>query len=457
MLAQSSQLCYAYAKTLCQRKDFSMNSERSRDLFERAREVIPGGVNSPVRAFQAVGGQPRFIARGEGAYLSDVDGNRYLDYVLSWGPLIHGHAHPQVIAAITRTAALGTSYGAPTELEVRLAEMVIEAMPAVEMVRFVNSGTEATMSALRLARAYTRRNKIIKFAGGYHGHADFLLVAAGSGALTLGIPDSPGVPQATTADTLIAPYNSLHAVEELFNKFPDSIAAVIVEPVAGNMGCVPPQPGYLHGLRDLTARFGALLIFDEVMTGFRVAYGGAQERYGMRPDLTCLGKIVGGGLPAAAYGGRREIMCLVAPAGPVYQAGTLSGNPLAMAAGIAQLELLQQPGVYEQLEARSARLAEGIGEAARAVGVAITQTRVGSMFCTFFTDQPVIDYTTAKTASTERYARFFQSMLDQGIYLAPSQFEAGFLSLAHHEPEIERTIEAASVAFAQVTRAARAG
>lgn len=427
-----------------------MNTERSRDLFERARELIPGGVNSPVRAFKAVGGQPRFIAQGTGAYLIDVDGNRYIDYVLSWGPLIHGHAHPHVIEAIARTAALGTSYGAPTELEVRLAQMVIDAMPAVEMVRFVNSGTEATMSALRLARAYTRRNKIIKFAGGYHGHADFLLVAAGSGALTLGIPDSPGVPQATTADTLIAPYNSLPAVEELFTQFPDSIAAVIVEPVAGNMGCVPPQPGYPQGLRELTSRFGALLIFDEVMTGFRVAYGGAQALYNVTPDLTCLGKIIGGGLPAAAYGGRRDIMSLIAPSGPVYQAGTLSGNPLAMAAGIAQLELLQQPGVYETLEARSARLADGLAEAARAAGVPIQQTRVGSMFCAFFSDQPVIDYTSAKTASTERYARFFQAMLDQGIYLAPSQFEAGFLSLAHQEQELERTIEAARSAFSQV-------
>ena len=430
-----------------------MNTERSRDLFDRAREIIPGGVNSPVRAFQAVGGQPHFIARGEGAYLIDVDGNRYIDYVLSWGPLIHGHAHPHVIEAITKTAAQGTSYGAPTELEVRLAQMVIDAMPALEMVRFVNSGTEATMSALRLARAYTRRNKIIKFAGGYHGHADFLLVAAGSGALTLGIPDSPGVPQATTADTLIVPYNSLPAVEELFTQFADSIAAVIVEPVAGNMGCVPPQPGYLQGLRDLTTRFGALLIFDEVMTGFRVAYGGAQTLYNVTPDLTCLGKIIGGGLPAAAYGGRRDMMSLIAPSGPVYQAGTLSGNPLAMAAGIAQLELLQQPGVYETLEARSARLAEGLGEAASAACVPIQQTRVGSMFCTFFSDQPIIDYTTAKTASTDRYARFFQAMLDQSIYLAPSQFEAAFLSLAHQQEEIEQTIAAARSAFAQVAEA----
>ncbi len=433
-----------------------MNTQRSDALFAHARELIPGGVNSPVRAFKAVGGQPRFIERGEGAYLYDVDGNRYIDYVLSWGPLIHGHAHPHVIEAIARAAARGTSYGAPTELEVRLAEMVIEALPAVEMVRFVNSGTEATMSALRLARAYTGRDKIIKFAGGYHGHADFLLVAAGSGALTLGIPDSPGVPQATTADTLIAPYNNLSAVQALFEEFPDGVAAVIVEPVAGNMGCVPPEPGYLQGLRDLTTRFGALLIFDEVMTGFRVAYGGAQQLYGIKPDLTCLGKIIGGGLPAAAYGGRREIMSLIAPAGPVYQAGTLSGNPLAMAAGIAQLELLQQSGVYERLEARSAQLAEGLKEAATAAGIAITQTRVGSMFCLFFTDQPVTDYASAKTASTERYARFFQAMLEQGIYLAPSQFEAGFLSLAHQAQEIEKTIEAARVAFAQLA-ANRAG
>jgi glutamate-1-semialdehyde 2,1-aminomutase len=427
-----------------------MQTRRSDELFERARHLIPGGVNSPVRAFQAVGGQPRFIARGAGAYLVDVDGNRYIDYVLSWGPLIHGHAHPSVIEAITRTAAQGTSYGAPTELEVRLAQMVIEAMPAVEMVRFVNSGTEATMSALRLARAYTRRSKIIKFAGGYHGHADFLLVAAGSGAATLGIPNSPGVPSAAAADTLIAPYNDLAAVEALLAQFPDSIAAIIVEPVAGNMGCVPPLPGYLQGLRDLTTRYGALLIFDEVMTGFRVAYGGAQALYGIAPDLTCLGKIIGGGLPAAAYGGRREMMRLIAPAGPVYQAGTLSGNPLAMAAGIAQLELLQQPGAYEMLEANSARLAAGIGEAARAAGIPITQTRVGSMFCTFFTDQPVVDYSSAKTADTGRFARFFQAMLARGIYLAPSQFEAAFLSLAHGAEEIEQTIAAARAAFTQV-------
>ena len=482
-MAQHQQICYAYLQDLLSgnaapgsrrfhpgacvpsprqsshpsgKMPSTMNTQRSEALFARARELIPGGVNSPVRAFKAVGGQPRFIERGEGAYLYDVDGNRYIDYVLSWGPLIHGHAHPYVIEAIARTAALGTSYGAPTGLEVRLAEMVIEAMPAVEMVRFVNSGTEATMSALRLARAYTGRSKIIKFAGGYHGHADFLLVAAGSGALTLGIPDSPGVPQATTADTLIAPYNSVSAVEILFEEFPQSIAAVIVEPVAGNMGCVPPLPGYLQGLRDLTARFGALLLFDEVMTGFRVAYGGAQQLYGVAPDLTCLGKIIGGGLPAAAYGGKREIMSLIAPMGPVYQAGTLSGNPLAMAAGIAQLELLRQPGVYEQLEAGSAQLTAGLGAAAAAAGVSITQTQAGSMFCVFFTDEPVTDYATAKTANIKHFAQFFQAMLAQGIYLAPSQFEAGFLSLAHQAQEIEQTIEAASVAFAQLA-AAHAG
>src|SRR5579884_4098630 len=367
-----------------------MDTQRSEALFAQARELMPGGVSSPVRAFKAVGGTPRFIARGEGAHLWDVDDNRYIDYVLSWGPLILGHAYPPVVRAIQEAAARGSSFGAPTEAEVRLAQLITQAMPAVEMVRFVNSGTEATMSALRLARAYTKREKIVKFAGGYHGHADMLLVAAGSGALTLGTPDSPGVPPQATAQTLVAPYNDAGAVRGMFEHFPGEIAAVIVEPVAGNMGCVPPEPGFLEGLRDVTREHGAVLIFDEVMTGFRVARGGAQQRYGITPDMTCLGKIVGGGLPAAAYGGRRDIMSLVSPAGPVYQAGTLSGNPLAMAAGIAQLEALREPGVYERLDALTRRLTEGMADAARAAGVPLYTTRVGSMFTGFFTERPVV-------------------------------------------------------------------
>jgi glutamate-1-semialdehyde 2,1-aminomutase len=430
-----------------------MNRSQSEAAFARARQVIPGGVNSPVRAFGAVGGQPVFIERGEGAYLFDVDGNRYIDYVGSWGPLILGHADPRVVEAVTRAAQRGTSYGAPTEEETRLAELVIEAFPSIELVRFVNSGTEATMSALRVARAYTGRRKIIKFAGGYHGHADLLLVAAGSGALTLGAPDSPGVPEAVTAETLVAPYNDLASVQTVFERFPDEVAAVIVEPVAGNMGCVPPVAGFLHGLRDLTTRYGAVLIFDEVMTGFRVAYGGAQALYGVTPDMTCLGKIVGGGLPAAAYGGKREILALVSPSGPVYQAGTLSGNPLAMAAGIAQLQALLEAGVYERLEALARALAEGIGEAARAAEVPVYQTRVGSMFTTFFTSRTVVDEVSAKTADTAAFARYFTTLLDQGVYIAPSQFEAGFLSIAHSEDDIARTVAAAEVAM----RAARAG
>jgi glutamate-1-semialdehyde 2,1-aminomutase len=419
-------------------------------MFARARQVIPGGVNSPVRAFRAVGGQPVFIQRGAGAYLYDVDGNQYIDYVGSWGPLIFGHAHPRVVEAITAAAQRGASYGAPTEAETRLAELVIEAVPSIELVRFVNSGTEATMSALRVARAYTGREKIIKFAGGYHGHADMLLVAAGSGALTLGAPDSPGVPAGATAQTLVVAYNDLAATRAAFERYPDEIAAIIVEPVAGNMGCVPPAPGFLQGLRDLTAQYGAVLIFDEVMTGFRVAHGGAQALYSIQPDMTCLGKIVGGGLPAAAYGGRREIMSLVSPSGPVYQAGTLSGNPLAMAAGTAQLEMLKQPGVYERLDALTTALAEGIGAAAREAGVAVYQTRVGSMFTTFFTAEPVVDEATAKRADTKAFAAFFGALLDQGVYIAPSQFEAGFVSLAHSDDDIARTLAAAQVAMRQV-------
>ena len=427
-----------------------MDRSRSAEMFARARQVIPGGVNSPVRAFRAVGGQPVFIQRGAGAYLYDVDGNQYIDYVGSWGPLIFGHAHPRVVEAITAAAQRGASYGAPTGAETRLAELVIEAVPSIELVRFVNSGTEATMSALRVARAYTGREKIIKFAGGYHGHADMLLVAAGSGALTLGAPDSPGVPAGATAQTLVVAYNDLAATRAAFERYPDEIAAIIVEPVAGNMGCVPPAPGFLQGLRDLTAQYGAVLIFDEVMTGFRVAHGGAQALYSIQPDMTCLGKIVGGGLPAAAYGGRREIMSLVSPSGPVYQAGTLSGNPLAMAAGTAQLEMLKQPGVYERLDALTTALAEGIGAAAREAGVAVYQTRVGSMFTTFFTAEPVVDEATAKRADTKAFAAFFGALLDQGVYIAPSQFEAGFVSLAHSDDDIARTLAAAQVAMRQV-------
>ena len=434
---------------------FQMNRSRSEELFARARQVIPGGVNSPVRAFRAVGGQPVFIDHGAGAHLYDVDGNQYIDYVGSWGPLIFGHAHPQVVAAVTAAAQRGTSYGAPTEAETRLAELVIEAVPSIELVRFVNSGTEATMSALRVARAYTGRQKIIKFAGGYHGHADMLLVSAGSGALTLGTPDSPGVPAAATAQTLSLPYNDLAAVRAAFERDPEDIAAVIVEPVAGNMGCVPPVAGFMHGLRDVTRQYGAVLIFDEVMTGFRVAHGGAQALYGIDPDMTCLGKIVGGGLPAAAYGGKRAIMELVSPAGPVYQAGTLSGNPLAMAAGATQLELLKQPGVYERLDALTTTLCDGVGAAARDAGVAVYQTRVGSMFTTFFTVGPVTDETTAKTSDTQAFATFFASLLDQGVYIAPSQFEAGFVSLAHSDDDIARTVAAAQVAMRQVAARTR--
>ncbi len=433
-----------------------MDISRSEALFDQAQELIPGGVNSPVRAYRAVGGVPRFIARGEGAYIWDVDGNRYTDYVCSWGPLILGHAAPPLVEAVTHAAERGTSYGAPTPDEVSLAELVVEAVPSIDLVRFVNSGTEATMSALRLARAFTGRTKIVKFAGGYHGHADMLLVAAGSGALTLGTPNSPGVPEAAVAETLVAPYNDLTAVRRLFTQFPDEIAAVIVEPVAGNMGCVLPAPEFLPGLRQITEANRALLIFDEVITGFRVAYGGAQALYGITPDLTCLGKIVGGGLPAAAYGGRHEIMEMVAPSGPVYQAGTLSGNPLAMAAGIAQLQALRAPGTYERLDALAAGLESGIGEAARAAGVPIFQTRVGSMFTTFFAPGPVTDEASAKQSDTAAYAIYFHALLDRGVYLAPSQFETGFVSLAHTEDDIARTVAAAGEAFAAVARRGQA-
>jgi glutamate-1-semialdehyde 2,1-aminomutase len=424
-----------------------MNIHRSVELFAEAQRIIPGGVNSPARAFSAVGGQPLFIERGEGPYLFDADGNRYIDYVLSWGPLVLGHAHPRVAEKLKDAVDRGTSYGAPTALETKLAELVIEAMPAVEMVRFVNSGTEATMSALRLARAATGRDKIVKFVGCYHGHADLLLVQAGSGVATLGLPDSPGVPAGTAQDTITAPYNDLGAVERAFEAYPEEIAGVIVEPVGGNMGVVPPAQGFLEGLRQLTAQDDALLIFDEVMTGFRVAYGGAQALYDIQPDLTTLGKVIGGGLPVGAYAGKQEIMAHVAPAGPMYQAGTLSGNPLAMTAGIETLKVLREPGVFTEIERKATKLVQGIGQAAEEAGVPIFQTRVGTMFSNFFTPDPVTDYDSAKASDTARFGRYFQAMLGRGVYVAPSQFEAGFISLAHSDADIAYTITAAQEAF----------
>ena len=424
-----------------------MNTQASEKLYHRAGTVLPGGVNSPVRAFKAVGGTPLFIERAEGAYLIDVDGNRYVDYVGSWGPMLIGHAHPQIINAVRTALSKGTSYGAPTEVEVELAEMVIDAVPSVEMVRFVNSGTEATMSALRLARAYTKRDKIVKFEGCYHGHADMLLVQAGSGLMTLGLPDSPGVPDSAVADTLVAQFNNLDSVQNLFEQNPAEIAAIIVEPIAGNMGVVPPQAGFLEGLRKIAGAGGALLVFDEVMTGFRVAFGGAQSLFKVTPDLSCLGKIIGGGFPVGAYGGRKEIMELVAPSGPVYQAGTLSGNPITMTAGLETLKILKKTGTYDKLEHLSEKLAHGIRQAAESVGLPLFQTRVGSMSGMFFTSKKVVDLATAKTSDTKKYARFFTEMLNRGIYFAPSQFEAAFVSLAHDQEQIDQTISAAKEIF----------
>jgi glutamate-1-semialdehyde 2,1-aminomutase len=424
-----------------------MNIAKSISLFQEAQQLLPGGVDSPVRAFRAVGGQPLFIERGEGAYLYDVDGNRYIDYVLSWGPLITGHAHPNVVKAIQDAAVKGTSYGAPSPLEIELAKSVMEFMPNIEMIRFVNSGTEATMSALRLARAYTKRDKIIKFDGCYHGHADLLLVQAGSGVATLGLPDSPGVPANTVKDTLVADFNNLDSVEALYKKYPEQIAAIIVEPVAGNMGVVPSQPGFLEGLRATTSREGSLLIFDEVMTGFRVHKGGAQALYNIQPDLTTLGKVIGGGLPVGAYGGKKEIMQLVAPAGPMYQAGTLAGNPLAMSAGLAALDLIRGDECWRKLEQAAAKLEAGISAAAEGAGVPIQQTRVGTMFTTFFSEIKPVDWNTVKVADKVRFGKFFQKMLENGVYLAPSQFEAGFISIMHTEDVINATLAAAESAL----------
>ncbi|MEM7029671.1 MAG: glutamate-1-semialdehyde 2,1-aminomutase [Chloroflexota bacterium] len=424
-----------------------MKTNQSKSSHEAAQRVIPGGVNSPVRAFKGVGGSPIFIDRGEGPYLHDVDGNRYIDYVQSWGPLILGHAYPSVVDALKKATERGTSYGAPTNIETELAALVCDMVPSAEMVRFVNSGTEATMSVLRVARAYTGRNKIIKFTGCYHGHGDMLLVKAGSGVATLGLPDSPGVPPGAVQDTLTAPFNDLDAVKALFEANPDEIAAIIIEPVAANMGVVLPEAGYLAGLRALTEAEGALLIFDEVMTGFRVALGGAQEHYSIMPDLTALGKVIGGGLPVGAYAGREEIMKVVAPVGPMYQAGTLSGNPLAMAAGLETLKVIQQDGVFDTLLERTDKLCTGIGAAAENAGIPVYQTQVGTMFCTYFSEKPVTDWDGASQADTDRYAKFFWALAEAGVYMAPSQFEAGFMSFVHTDEVIEETIAAAQMAF----------
>jgi glutamate-1-semialdehyde 2,1-aminomutase len=424
-----------------------MNTSISDKLFRQAQKCIPGGVNSPVRAFKSVGIDPLFIRKASGAMIEDVDGNQFVDYVGSWGPMLLGHCHPTVVAAVQAAVANGSSFGAPTELEVTLAEMVIEAVPSIEMVRMVSSGTEATMSAIRLARGYTNRDKILKFTGCYHGHADSLLVKAGSGAATFGVPDSPGVPADVARHTLTASFNDLASVRALVAANPGEIACIIVEPIAGNMGTVPPRPGFLEGLRDICTQEGIVLIFDEVMTGFRVAFGGAQALYGITPDMTTLGKVIGGGLPVGAFGGKREIMQLLSPSGGVYQAGTLSGNPLAMTAGIETLKLLKAPGFYEHLEAKSAFLADGIAKAAHAAGYPVYSTRVGSMFCAFFTNQEVTDWSTASTCDTKAFAKYFRAMLEQGIYLAPSQFETAFVSIAHSDAALEQTIAAADKAF----------
>ena len=419
-----------------------MRNEKSRALFERAQLLMPGGVNSPVRAFKAVGGTPFFVARGEGCYLWDVDGNRFIDFVCSWGPLILGHAHPEVVAAVKEAVEKGTTYGAPTELEVALAEKIQQAFPSMEMLRLVNSGTEATMSAIRAARGYTGRKKIVKFEGCYHGHADYLLVKAGSGAATFGIPDSAGVPEGTAQDTIVLPYNDIEAFNKTMDAMGEEIAAVIVEPIAGNMGVVLPKPEFLAALRQQTEKHGVVLIFDEVITGFRVAYGGAQSLYGIKPDMTCLGKIVGGGFPLAAYGGRKEIMQTIAPLGPVYQAGTLSGNPVAVTAGLKTLEILERDNPYPELERKTKQLTQVISEAAKEAGVPVQINQIASMFTVFFTDQPVVDYASARRSDTQRYARFFHALLERGVYFPPSQFEAAFLSTAHDDEALSFAQEA---------------
>ena len=425
---------------------------RSEELFNRAQQVIPGGVNSPVRAFRAVGGKPLFIARGEGSHIWDADGKEYIDYVGSWGPLIFGHRPPEVVRALSHTLTIGTSFGAPTEGEVELAELITSILPSIDKVRLVNSGTEATMSAIRLARGFTGRERIVKFDGCYHGHGDSLLVRAGSGVATFGLPDSPGVPQGLAELTTVLPYNDESALTAEFDRRGNEIAGVIVEPIAGNMGCVAPRRGYLELLRDITRRSGSVLIFDEVMTGFRVALGGAQHLYGIKPDLTTLGKVIGGGLPVGAYGGRAEIMDRVAPAGPVYQAGTLSGSPLAVSAGLATLKRLQHENPFERLEALGARLQRGLLDAAGKSGISVRLNRIGSMLTLFFTDREVTDFESAKTSNLQQFNAFFHAMLDQGIYLPPSQFEVAFVSAAHSESDIDRTIDAATSALRHLNR-----
>jgi glutamate-1-semialdehyde 2,1-aminomutase len=427
-----------------------MNRSRSEAFFARTQKLMPGGVNSPVRNFGRVGGHPVFMARGKGSKVYDVDGNEYIDYLGSWGPLILGHSHPAVVDALKGACELGTSFGTPTEAELKLAELVKEAYPSIDLVRMVNSGTEATMSALRVARGYTGRNLVIKFEAGYHGHGDSFLIQAGSGAATFGIPDSPGVPADLAKLTINLPYNDREAVRQTLSERGDDIACVIIEPVAGNMGMIPPVAGFLETIREETEKRGIILIFDEVITGFRVAFGGAQERFGIQADMTCLGKIIGGGLPVGAYGGRREIMETVAPLGAVYQAGTLSGNPLAMTAGYETVKQLKEPGVYDRLEQLGARLGDGLRAAADEAGVAAYMTRVGSMMCTFFTNQDVTSYDTASSSDADVYSKYFWNMLDRGVYLAPSRLETGFVSLAHTEEDIDRTIGAARESLKEI-------